>query len=176
MIKCAAMERKRRTVISLEDHQPLLDFDEAEHSPSFTFPEYQQEIIGSRFFAGAIDFAIVGAIYTVFILVTYLQMPDAAPVMDKRVLGIYGAGYLLFVAVYFFLFMLGGGQTPGMKFQQLTVVTRDDAALDPRNSCLRGFGYFISIFPLMLGFVWALIDPEHLTWADKVSGTFVRKV
>jgi hypothetical protein len=28
----------------------------------------------------------------------------------------------------------------------------------------------------MLGFLWAVIDPEHLTWADKVSGTFLKKI
>jgi hypothetical protein len=39
---------------------------------------------------------------------------------------------------------------------------------------LRAFGYFISMVPLMLGFAWAVVDPEHLTWADKVSGTYVR--
>ena len=175
MLKCAAMDRKKRTVISLE-HQSQLDFDEAEHSPAFTFPEYQRSLIGSRIAAGALDFGIVGLIYLVFVVVTYMQMPAGAVFFEKRVLGIYGAGYLLLVAIYFFLFMLSGGQTIGMRFRQLVVVTRDDQMLDPRGSCVRGFGYFISIMPLMLGFVWALIDPEHLTWADKVSGTFVRKL
>ena len=104
------------------------------------------------------------------------HVAHASVFFEKRVLGIYGAGYLLLVAIYFFLFMLSGGQTIGMRFRQLVVVTRDDQMLDPRGSCVRGFGYFISIMPLMLGFVWALIDPEHLTWADKVSGTFVRKL
>jgi len=170
------MERKRRTVISIEEHQPELDFDEAEHSPPFTFPEYQRDLIGQRFTAGATDFGIVGLIYFVFVIVTFLQMPSGAALLDRRVLGVYGAGYLLLVAIYFFLFMLSGGQTPGMKLRQLIVVTRDDTPLDARNSCLRGFGYFISILPAMLGFIWAVIDPEHLTWADKVSGTFVRKV
>jgi uncharacterized RDD family membrane protein YckC len=103
-------------------------------------------------------------------------MPEEAPLLDKRILGVYATGYLLLVGIYYFLFMLAAGQTPGMKLQRLVVVTRYDTALDPRNSCLRGFGYFISMLPLMLGFIWALIDPEHLTWADKVSGTFVRKV
>jgi hypothetical protein len=41
---------------------------------------------------------------------------------------------------------------------------------------MRGLGYLISIVPLMLGFVWAVVDPEHLTWADKVSGTFLKKI
>jgi len=170
------MDRKKRTIISIEEHQPEFDFEEAEHSLPFTFPEYQLELIGRRFTAGATDFGIVGLVYVAFVIVTYFQMPADVLLFDKRILGIYGVGYLLLVAIYFFLFMLSGSQTPGMKIRRLVVVTRDDTPLDPRGSCLRGLGYFISILPLMLGFVWALIDPEHLTWADKVSGTFVRKL
>jgi uncharacterized RDD family membrane protein YckC len=170
------MDRKKRTVISIEDVQPEFDFEEAAHSLPFTFPNYQRELIGHRVAAGAADFLIVGAVYLVFVMVTYLQMPDEAPLLDKRVAGIYAAGYLFLVAIYFFLFMLSSSQTPGMKLRQLIVVTRDDMQLDLRSACLRGFGYFISILPIMLGFAWVLIDPEHLSWADKVSRTFVRRV
>jgi uncharacterized RDD family membrane protein YckC len=176
MLESATMERKKRTVISIQEVQPEFDFEEAAHFPSFTFPEYQRDIIGHRLAAGAIDFGIVGLIYVVFVIVTFLQMPSGAPVIDKRILGIYGAGYLLLVAIYLFLFMLSGSQTPGMKLRNLIVVTRDDNPLELRDSCLRGFGYLISILPLMLGFMWAVIDPEHLTWTDKVSGTFVRRI
>ena len=167
------MERKKRTVISIQKVQPELDFEEAAHSPPFTFPEYQLEIIGPRFAAGLIDFGIVGLVYLIFVIVTFLQMPTGAPILDKRVLGLYSAGYLLLVTIYFFLFMLSGSQTPGMKLRNLVVVTRDDSPLELRDSCLRGFGYMISILPLMMGFLWAVVDPEHLTWTDKVSGTFV---
>ena len=170
------MERKKRTVISIQDAQSELDFAEAELFPRFTFPEYQRDIIGPRFQAGIVDFAIVGLIYFVFVIITMVQMAPDATMMDKRVLGVYAVGYLLLVAIYYFLFMLSGSQTPGMKLRQLTVVTRDDFSLDPRVSCLRGFGYFISILPMMLGLVWALVDPEHLTWADKVSGTYIKKL
>ena len=169
------MERKKRTLISIEEQQPEFDFEEAEHWPPFTFPEYQREIIMPRLAAGATDFGIVAGIYLVFIIVTTMQMPVEASLLDKRIIGIYGAGYLLLVAIYFFLFMVSGSQTPGMKVHQLVVVTRDNTPLDPRGSCLRGFGYLISILPVMLGFAWAIIDPEHLTWADKVSGTFVKR-
>ena len=71
---------------------------------------------------------------------------------------------------------VSAGQTPGMKMHGLVAVSRDGEMLDPATACLRGLGYFISIAPLMLGFVWALIDPEHLTWADKVSGTYLKKL
>ena len=70
----------------------------------------------------------------------------------------------------------GASQTPGMKHRQLTVVTREGRPLTPKDACMRGFGYLISILPMLLGFVWMLIDPEHLTWADKVSATYIKKV
>jgi len=170
------MERKaKRTVISIEEYQPQLDFEEAEHSPPFTFPEYQRDLIVPRITAGAVDLSIVAAIYLIFIVVTFFEMPENYT-LDKRIIGIYGAGYFALVAIYFFLFMLSGSQTPGMKYQRLIVINKDERPLDARQACMRGFGYLISILSVLLGFIWMLIDPEHLTWADKVSGTYIKKL
>lgn len=170
------MERKqKRTVIAIREYQPELDFEEAEHSPPFSFPEYQREVLWPRIAAGATDLLIAGMIYSIFVIATFTEMPDGVP-LDRRIAGIYGVGFFLLVAIYFFLFMLSASQTPGMKMRQLVVVTREGAALDLRSACMRGFGYLISILPVMLGFIWALVDPEHLTWADKVSGTYIKKI
>jgi len=166
---------KKRTIISIQEGQPAFDFEEAEHMPHFTFPDYQRELLVSRIAAGVTDLVIVAAIYMIFLLTTYLEMPENFT-PDRRVLGIYGLAYLSLVTIYLFLFMLSGSQTPGMKFRRLGVVTAEDVPLDPKRACLRGFGYLISILPLLLGFFWMLIDPEHLTWADKVSGTYVKKI
>ena len=169
------MERKaRRTVIDIAQHQSTINFEEADLSPPFSFPEYQKEILYTRFVADLIDIAIVTAVYLIFVAVTYLQMPS--PGLDKRAGGIYLAGLLVLTGVYYLLFMISTSQTPGMKLRRLAAVTREGIPLDPRTACMRGFGYFISIAPLMLGFIWAFVDPEHLTWADKVSGTFLKKV
>jgi uncharacterized RDD family membrane protein YckC len=174
MLESAAMDRKtRRTVIDISEHQPTLNFEEAELSQPFTFPQYQRELLFARLMADCVDIAIVSAVYLIFVLVTFLEMTQ--PALDKRYVGVYIAGLLVLVGVYFLLFMLSSSQTPGMKLKHLTVVTRDGFPLDPATAFMRGLGYFISIAPLMLGFVWALIDPEHLTWADKVSGTFLKK-
>jgi len=170
------MDRKsKRTVISIQEYQPELDFEEAEHSQPFTFPEYQRGLLVSRLAAGAADFAIVGLIYCVFILATYLEMQDSFSV-DRRVAGVYAVGFFVLLTIYFFLFMISASQTPGMKRCQLMAVTPEGIPLDLRRACMRGFGYLVSILPLMLGFLWAVIDPEHLTWADKVSGTYIKKI
>jgi len=168
-------QKSKRTVISIQEHQPALDFEEAEHSQPFTYPEYQRTLLIPRLVAGFTDFAIAAMIYSVFILVTYFEMPDSVAV-DRRVAGVYAVGFLVLVTIYFFLFMISGSQTPGMKQRQLIAVTSEGTPLDPHRACMRGFGYMVSILPLMLGFLWAVIDPEHLTWADKVSGTYIKKI
>jgi uncharacterized RDD family membrane protein YckC len=170
------MDRKmKRTIIDITQDQPELDFDEAALSPPFTFPEYQRSLLSERYMADAIDVGIVAVVYSLFIVTTYLQMPGGI-LFDRRLAGIYTAGFLLLMGVYFLLFMLSASQTPGMKARQLIAVSREGDSLEPKSACMRGFGYFISIVPVMLGFVWALIDPEHLTWADKVSGTYLKKL
>ena len=169
-------ERKsKRTVISIEEYQPQLDFEEAEHSLLYTFTEYQRDFIAPRIAAGLTDLGVVAVLFLVFLAATFVEMPDNFS-FDKRVLGIYGLCFFSLVTIYFFLFMLSASQTPGMKHRQLVVVTKEGQLLDPKHACMRGFGYLISILPVSLGFIWMLIDPEHLTWADKVSGTYVKKI
>ncbi len=102
---------KKRTIISIEEYQPELDFEEAEHSPQFTFPEYQRELLGPRIAAGLTDLAIVAFIYLIFLVTTYLQMPEHFT-PDKGVLGIYGVCYFALAAIYFFLFMLSASRAP----------------------------------------------------------------
>jgi uncharacterized RDD family membrane protein YckC len=103
------------------------------------------------------DFGIVGAIFLIFIITTFGEMPEGSP-FDKRVIGIYGVCFLALVVVYFLLFMLSASQTPGMKARQLVVVTKDDELLDPKHACMRGLGYLVSILPVLLGLIWVLID------------------
>jgi len=167
--------RQKRTIIDISNYQPEFDFDKAAHFASFMFPEYQRSLLRARFAADVIDIVIVAAIYSVFVTVTSFQMPEA-PLADRRTLGAFVVGFLTLLGVYFLLFMLSASQTPGMKWRRLTVVDHTGHSLDPKTALMRGAGYFISIVPFMLGFIWALIDPEHLTWADKVSGTYLKKL
>jgi uncharacterized RDD family membrane protein YckC len=168
--------KSKRTVISLEDrNQQQLDFDEASHLLPFTFPEYQRELIVPRLAAGMTDFGIVAAVFLIFIVTTFSEMPDGSTA-DKRVLGIYAVCYFALAVIYFFLFMVSASQTPGMKYRQLIAVRKDGEVLDAKHACMRAFGYLISILPLLLGFLWMLVDPEHLTWADKVSSTYIKKL
>ena len=176
MIEFLRMLRKgRRRVIDISKIQPGLDFDDDTYAAEFTLPEYQRSLLLSRTYALLTDLTLVFGLYLIFVISTVSEMPVPIP-LNRRILGIYAAAYLLLVVVYFFLFMLSMSQTTGMRIHGLIATNRRGDTLRPTEAFLRSFGYLISVVPLLFGFLWAFIDPEHLTWADKVSGTFIKRV
>jgi uncharacterized RDD family membrane protein YckC len=66
------------------------------------------------------------------------------------------------------------GATPGKLALGLKIV---DAASGARPSlgrlALRFLGYFVSAFPLYLGFLWAALDRRKQGWHDKIARTVV---
>src|SRR5436190_24166867 len=100
MLESAAMERKtRRTVIDISENQSTLNFDEAELSQPFTFPQYQKQLLIPRLVADFVDFAIVATVYLIFVGITFLEMTQ--PTVDKKSAGIYIAGLMVLYGVYF---------------------------------------------------------------------------
>jgi len=79
----------------------------------------------------------------------------------------------LFYAVYFFLFTVLAGATPGMQLLGLTVVRLDGSLPDTRQLLWRNFGYLLSAATLMLGFLWAIWDEDRFTWHDRMSQTYL---
>ena len=77
----------------------------------------------------------------------------------------------LFYGQYFALFTLLGGATPGMMWRGLRLATFDGGEPHLRHLAGRSFGYLVSAATLMLGFLWALWDEDHLCWHDRISHT-----
>jgi len=77
----------------------------------------------------------------------------------------------LFYGQYFALFTLFGGATPGMTWRGLRPATFDGGEPRLRHLAWRSFGYLVSAGTLMLGFLWALWDEDHLCWHDRISHT-----
>jgi uncharacterized RDD family membrane protein YckC len=79
----------------------------------------------------------------------------------------------LFYALYFLVFTVFAGATPGMQFCGLTVVRLDGRLPDTAHLLWRGFGYLLSGATLLLGFLWAFWDEDGFTWQDRISQTYV---
>ncbi|TAM84217.1 MAG: RDD family protein [Acidobacteria bacterium] len=124
-----------------------------------------------RFFAGLIDALVLLSGAGLYALIFW-------QVGGKFSLGPVQAGVIALVAAAFiFLYFTGctamASATPGLMWAGLEVITFEGNR--PRFSdCLwRGFGYLVSISALMLGFIWAMVDAEGLTWHDRMSRTFI---
>ena len=169
------MTKPHGTIIDISTDQPALDFEHSDYLAEFTLPEYQRRLLLPRAIALLTDLGIVFGIFLIFVVATVSEMPETA-LLDRQAISIYGLAYLILVVVYFALSMLNTSQTPGMYRQRLVAVTGRGAQLNATEALYRTLGYVVSVVPLFLGFLWAFIDPEHLTWTDKVSGTFVKRV
>lgn len=86
---------------------------------------------------------------------------------------IYVAIAYLFYALYFSLFVILAGSTPGMQLRGLSIVRLDGSLPDTRQLVWRVFGYLLSGATLMIGFFWALWDEDRFTWHDRISQTYI---
>jgi uncharacterized RDD family membrane protein YckC len=82
--------------------------------------------------------------------------------------------YLLGIAGLFFSwFWTHGGQTLGMRAWRAKLETHDGKNVSWRQAGLRFMAALLSISCAGLGVLWALADPDRLTWHDRISGTRV---
>lgn len=92
---------------------------------------------------------------------------------QKVDVAVVGGTMILLYALYFALFTVFGGSTPGMMLQGLCVVGFDGGVPTPRQLMWRSFGYLVSAGTCLLGFLWALWDDDHLCWQDRISETYL---
>lgn len=124
-----------------------------------------------------------GIVDAVFILLTcaafaglfagLLRSMGAPIVLDRTDAVICAPVLFLFYSLYFLVFTIFAGATPGMQFCGLAIVRLDGHLPDTRQLLWRGFGYVLSGATLMLGFLWALWDEDSFTWQDRISQTYV---
>lgn len=127
--------------------------------------------VSLRFQAGLLDASLILLASAVFFALFALLAGHVG--LARRDLLIYlSAGFVL-ASLYFSLFTLLGGRTPGMQYYHLRVVTFEGHPLPPPHALWRAFGYMVSLGALLLGFLWALVDERRLTWHDRISRTFL---
>jgi len=80
--------------------------------------------------------------------------------------------YLLGLAGLFFCwFWIHGGQTLGMRAWRVKLICANGAPITWRVAIIRFAAACLSVASLGLGFAWAAIARDKLTWHDRLSGT-----
>lgn len=167
-------EKTERIEIDLS--QPTLPFEKAQN-PEFTPQEERVQnglsaaALAPRVRAGLIDALFVFGCFLIFLLIVFF-VPEFSLFTRSSLLGMSSVLLIIFLS-YIATFTALGAKTLGMDHEQLEVVSYQGSAITTREARLRSFGYLVSLGCFGLGFLWALFDPEQLTWHDKISRTLV---
>jgi uncharacterized RDD family membrane protein YckC len=128
-----------------------------------------------RFLAGLVDggllllgAALFGGIFW-YSMTRFCDHNVLAPIS----LGILGLIAMIVIFAYFAVFTALSFATPGMLWTSCEVRNLQGEHPTVNESLWRAFGVLVSISALMVGFVWAYVDSESLTWHDRMSGTVI---
>ncbi len=125
--------------------------------------------LGRRFAAGLLDALVLVVAGTVFFVL--FRASGGHVVRQPASLAIFGFAAAFLMVFYFSAFTALAFATPGQSAVGLRVRTFEGETPGIGASVWRGTGYLVSATSLMLGFLWAAFDAEHLTWHDYMSGT-----
>jgi uncharacterized RDD family membrane protein YckC len=130
-----------------------------------------QAPLGRRFVAGLADTLVLLSAAGLFgMVLRHIGVRMSLAPLNLSILAFVA---IFFIAVYFGLFVALTASTPGLLWMGLEVRNLEGDHPTPGEASWRAFGYLVSIAGLMLGFVWALVDSDSLTWHDRISGTFL---
>ncbi len=130
--------------------------------------------LGLRFAAGVVDAIVLLSGAGLFALIFWVV--GGHFLRNALNFAILGTISILFLLAYFGIFTALSSSTPGLLWMNLEVRSLDGGAPSPQESFWRAFGYLVSMASLMLGFIWAVVDGDHLTWHDHMSGTFITAI
>lgn len=133
--------------------------------------EFYLAPLGRRFRAGLIDALVLmlGAALFGVIFWRFCGRLSLVPVN----LAILGAVAVALIFGYFAVFTAVATATPGLLWMGCEIRNMHGDHPTPRESLWRAFGVLVSLAALALGFIWAWVDSDNLTWHDRMSGTVI---
>lgn len=160
----------RLEVIEMPLVQSAFDFSAAEQEAERLAGVAAAPVV-VRLRAGLLDATLIVLASAVFFSLFALLSSQVS--LARRDLLVYLIAGFVLTTLYFGLFTLLGGRTPGMQYYGLRPVTFEGKPLPPPVALRRAFGYAVSTGALLLGFFWAVVDERHLAWHDHISQTFL---
>jgi uncharacterized RDD family membrane protein YckC len=129
--------------------------------------------LGTRLMAMMVDGSLIlASFFTVAIWIasrlSHLPAPKAAEAIAV-------AGLLLTGFAYNAVFFMLAGITPGMRYAGIALCTFDDNIPTRLQLRRRLAAMALSLLPVGLGMVWSVFDEDHLSWHDRISGTYLRR-
>ena len=127
--------------------------------------------LGRRFLAGLTDTLVLLVGAAVFGMIFWWVCGRLSLVpLNIAVLGFVA---VILIFAYFGVFTAVASATPGLLWMGCEIRNLGGDYPTPSESFWRAFGVLVSASAVMLGFVWAWVDTDALTWHDRMSGTVI---
>ncbi len=137
-------------------------------------PALEPAPINLRMMAAVVDGTLTAGACVAAALVAAVNAHDLLPSPRQIEIGV-GVALVVIGLLYQVLFCALAKNTPGMKYARVSLCTFDDQIPSGAQRLGRLGALFLSILPVGLGVAWAIFDEEHLSWHDRLSGTYLRK-
>jgi uncharacterized RDD family membrane protein YckC len=127
--------------------------------------------LGRRILAGLMDALVLILGAAVFGIISWRFCGRVSLVpLNIAVLGFVA---VILIFAYFAAFTAIASATPGLLWMGCEIRNLRGGHPTVRESLWRAFGVLVSLSALMVGFVWACVDSDSLTWHDRMSGTII---
>lgn len=125
-----------------------------------------------RLMAAALDLGLTLLGFVIFMagFVAIVSRPPS----DSFAIISAGAILLALSAAYQWIFLTYSDATPGMRYARIALCTFDDSNPTVRMRRGRILASYFSVAAAGLGFLWMLLDVDHLGWHDRISRTYQR--
>lgn len=143
-------------------------------------PEYDAASLASRLAALLIDLIVILLLgSSVFVLLADFvwEISLVGRQVSSQTLFAYllaaGLAPLPLSLFYFSFWPAVSGQTIGKLMMGIRIVSLDGERLNAGRAFLRWAGYLLGAVLFMLGFLWAVVDPNRMGWHDHLARTMV---
>ncbi|MCL2661002.1 MAG: RDD family protein, partial [Acidobacteriaceae bacterium] len=135
-----------------------------------------------RLMAAMVDGVLITAALLVFattLVVTAnylgrLGVFHLAPAAPKTVLILSGVALVVLGLIYQLLFFTWADATPGMRYARIGLCTFSDDNPTRAQMRRRIWAHLLSACPLGLGYLWAVLDDDRLSWHDRITRMYQR--
>jgi uncharacterized RDD family membrane protein YckC len=155
------------------DNQPV---EALATAPTFdqATKRYPVAPMGLRLMAAAVDFALILAS---FVSVGFLVAHQFSHPPEGKTGEVLGVCLLTLIGLLYYAFFYAFPVcTPGMRYAGIGLCTFDDQS-PTRAQLRRRLGAMaLSLVPVGLGIAWSIFDDDHMSWHDRFSQTYLRKL
>jgi len=127
--------------------------------------------LGRRFLAGLTDALVLILGGGVFGIIVWRVCGRVSLV--PLTIAVLGLVTVILIFAYFAVFTAIASATPGLLWMGCEIRSFQGGHPTTQESLWRAFGVLVSLSAFMVGFIWAFVDSESLTWHDRMSGTAI---